>query len=452
MPGRLYVADETRHRPAAGLLPRRRLGGGRARQRGHRVPLPGDARRGVGAVGRLPAGARAPVPGGPRRRAGGVPVRGRPGRVEWGHDPDADRRSPATARAATWPPSSARTCAPPTRPARPSSCSSSRSPTWPREHPSYDDFGEGFFLTRKQMTWYRTHYLGDQPADHPRVSPLLAADLSGLPPAYVAVSGFDVLRDEGEAYAAAAGRGRRPGRAAPPRRPGARVRQRDRRRAHRARGDARGVRGARLGLAPVWAAPGAEPDPTPGILRAMSQYPAPPPPGGYPPSAPNHPQAITILVLGILSLVACQVLGPFAWVMGNRRWSARSTRPAGPWEAATGQRRPDLRHRRHRPAGAQPGLPRRLAFVFGAALVLGQYDDLGREPRSPPDPPDRTSGSPTRAAGSARCLTYSRRGSRLTPRQQAAWEAHHADWVIPDEAVDDAGLRPRRLLRPPRPR
>lgn len=37
-------------------------------------------------------------------------------------------------------------------------------------------------------------------------------------------------------------------------------------------------------------------------------------------------------------------------------------------------------------------------------------------------------------------LTYSRRGSRLTPRQQAAWEAHHADWVIPEDAVDDVGF------------
>lgn len=32
----------------------------------------------------------------------------------------------------------------------------------------------------------------------------------------------------------------------------------------------------------------------------------------------NHPSATTILVLGILSLVCCQVLGPFAWVMGRR--------------------------------------------------------------------------------------------------------------------------------------
>ena len=34
-------------------------------------------------------------------------------------------------------------------------------------------------------------------------------------------------------------------------------------------------------------------------------------------------------------------------------------------------------------------------------------------------------------------LTYSRRGSRFTPTQAAAWEAHHEQWVIPDEAVDD---------------
>lgn len=33
-------------------------------------------------------------------------------------------------------------------------------------------------------------------------------------------------------------------------------------------------------------------------------------------------------------------------------------------------------------------------------------------------------------------LTYSRRGSRLSPRQQAAWDEHHERWVIPETAVD----------------
>jgi uncharacterized membrane protein YjgN (DUF898 family) len=42
-----------------------------------------------------------------------------------------------------------------------------------------------------------------------------------------------------------------------------------------------------------------------------------PPPGQYYPP-PKHPQATTVLVLGILGLVVCQVLGPFAWSMGNK--------------------------------------------------------------------------------------------------------------------------------------
>jgi len=37
-------------------------------------------------------------------------------------------------------------------------------------------------------------------------------------------------------------------------------------------------------------------------------------------------------------------------------------------------------------------------------------------------------------------LTYSRRGNRFTPQQQAAWDEHHVEWVIPDEAVDRPGF------------
>ena len=70
------------------------------------------------------------------------------------------------------------------------------------KHPSYRLFAEGFLLTERDMDWFRAHYLPDEAtAGDPRVSPLLAPDVSGLPPAVVLTCGFDVLRDEGEAYA-----------------------------------------------------------------------------------------------------------------------------------------------------------------------------------------------------------------------------------------------------------
>jgi acetyl esterase/lipase len=67
---------------------------------------------------------------------------------------------------------------------------------------SYQDFADGYLLTRDAMRWFVAHYLDarDEAADW-RASPLRAPSLAGLPPALVVTAGFDPLRDEGEAYA-----------------------------------------------------------------------------------------------------------------------------------------------------------------------------------------------------------------------------------------------------------
>ncbi|GAB2665413.1 alpha/beta hydrolase [Prescottella soli] len=67
---------------------------------------------------------------------------------------------------------------------------------------SYELFSDGYFLTEAQIDWYTKHYTpseGDR--TDPWASPILTEDLSGLPPTYIALAGFDVLRDEGVEYA-----------------------------------------------------------------------------------------------------------------------------------------------------------------------------------------------------------------------------------------------------------
>jgi acetyl esterase/lipase len=70
---------------------------------------------------------------------------------------------------------------------------------------SYDQFASGYYLTRKAMEWFWDAYTTD-PVQRAEItaSPNQASikQVTGLPPTYLCVDEADVLRDEGEAYAA----------------------------------------------------------------------------------------------------------------------------------------------------------------------------------------------------------------------------------------------------------
>lgn len=70
---------------------------------------------------------------------------------------------------------------------------------------SYQQFATGYFLARDGMQWFWDQYTTD-PAERAEITasplPATADDLAGLPQALVIVAEADVLRDEGEAYAA----------------------------------------------------------------------------------------------------------------------------------------------------------------------------------------------------------------------------------------------------------
>jgi len=67
---------------------------------------------------------------------------------------------------------------------------------------SYREHGTGLRLTRNDMRWFMAHYAPRTLWTDPRIAPLRAGDLEGSPPAWIATAEYDVLRDEGEAYAA----------------------------------------------------------------------------------------------------------------------------------------------------------------------------------------------------------------------------------------------------------
>ncbi len=72
----------------------------------------------------------------------------------------------------------------------------------PGDLPSHSQFGEGYVLSAKAMRNFSELYFGASgKAPDFRGAPMLARDLSGVAPALVMVGAYDVLRDDGVAYA-----------------------------------------------------------------------------------------------------------------------------------------------------------------------------------------------------------------------------------------------------------
>lgn len=66
---------------------------------------------------------------------------------------------------------------------------------------SVAEYGSGYVLAADDIRWCVETYLGSHDAADPLASPLLAADLSGLPPAFIASAECDPLADDGRRYA-----------------------------------------------------------------------------------------------------------------------------------------------------------------------------------------------------------------------------------------------------------
>ena len=73
---------------------------------------------------------------------------------------------------------------------------------WAFDTPSYEEHALAKPLSSAKMAWFMRHYLRDE-ADrsNPKASPLLAQDLSALPPATIITAENDPLRDDGRLYA-----------------------------------------------------------------------------------------------------------------------------------------------------------------------------------------------------------------------------------------------------------
>ncbi|MQA94822.1 MAG: alpha/beta hydrolase fold domain-containing protein [Streptosporangiales bacterium] len=67
---------------------------------------------------------------------------------------------------------------------------------------SYTEFASGYGLNASSMGWYIDQYVQGGDRFGPRIAPLRAHDIAEVAPATIITAEYDVLRDEGEAYAA----------------------------------------------------------------------------------------------------------------------------------------------------------------------------------------------------------------------------------------------------------
>lgn len=72
-----------------------------------------------------------------------------------------------------------------------------------KTRPSFAAYGTDHLLTAADVDWFLGHYAPYADRHDPRLAPVQTPDLTGAAPAFIAIAEHDVLRDEGEAYAAA---------------------------------------------------------------------------------------------------------------------------------------------------------------------------------------------------------------------------------------------------------
>jgi hypothetical protein len=91
-----------------------------------------------------------------------------------------------------------------------------------------------------------------------------------------------------------------------------------------------------------------------------------PPYGGVPwGPPPDHPQATTVLILGVLGVALCQIVAPFAWVMGGR--VRREIQESGGTVGGSGIVT----------AGWAMGIAGSIMLIFGVVAFLGYLAIVG---------------------------------------------------------------------------